>query len=209
MRLALVTTFVFAASSALARPVSFVGSTMGMAQAQPDMANISVDYTFARRASLGIQYSSLRRAAGALDFVAPEINLLLFRHNADDWQANVFVTGAAGASFEVRRPFFAALASLEIDAESRRFLALASGRLLQTASDQQDWQLLSRIGFAPVVGEANELNPWVLLQYQYMPGFEQAHTISPVVRLLYQGFLAEAGVSLRGTVFFNIAAEVP
>lgn len=182
---------------------------MGMAQVQPWMAIVSADHTFFRRVSLGVQYQWLKRPSGEVDFAGPEFNVLVFRHNADDWQANVFLTGAFGASFEGRQPFFAGYGALEADAESRRFLVLASGRFLQTSSGQRDWQVLARVGFAPVVAEADQLNPWVMLQYQYMPGFAAPHVISPVVRLLYQGFLFEAGVSLRGEVFFNVAAEVP
>ncbi len=194
--------------SALARPVSFVGSTMFMAQAQPFMATASVDHTFFRRLSLGLQYQWLKRTAGDVDFAGPEFNLLLFRHNADDWQANLYLSGALGASLEKKTPFVSGYGSIEADAESRQLYALASARILQTTSGVQDLQALARVGFSPVLAEADQLSPWVVLQYQYMPGFQNPHMISPVVRLLYQGFLLEAGVSFRGDVFFNVAAEV-
>lgn len=182
---------------------------MAMTQLQPGMATASVDHTFARHLSLGVQYQWLNRSEGQLDLVGAEFNLLMFRHNAENWQANVFLTGAVGASLEARRPFFSGYGALEVDAESRRVLALASGRFLQTGSGQTDWQLLGRVGVAPVLGEADQLNPWVIVQYQYMPGFGAPHVVSPVVRLLYQGFLVEAGMSFRGDVFFSFAAEVP
>ncbi len=197
------------ASTVLARPVSFVGSTMGMAQVQPWAAIASIDHTFFRRVSVGVQYQWLNRTSGELNFSAPEVNVLLFRHNAEDWQANLFLTGAAGMSIEARHPFFAGYGALEADIESRRFLALASSRIFQSFSGQRDWQMLARVGFAPVVAEADQLNPWVMLQYQYMPSFATPHVVTPVVRLLYQGFLFEAGMSFRGDVFFNVAAEVP
>ncbi len=181
---------------------------MGMAQVQPWMSSVSVDHTFSRRFAVGAQYQWLDRRTGEVDLAGPQLNLLLFRHNADDWQANLFLTASAGVSFEARRPFFAGYGVIEADAESRRFYVLASGRLVQTAAGTRDWQLLGRAGVAPVLAEADQLNPWVVLQYQYMPGFAEPHVVSPMVRLLYQGFLLEAGVSLRGDVFFNVAAEV-
>jgi hypothetical protein len=208
MRVTVFSMALFCASSAFARPVSFVGSTMFMAQAQPFMASVSVDHTFFRRLSFGLQYQWLKRTAGEVDFAGPEFNLLLFRHNADDWQANVYLSGALGASFEARRPYLSGYGSIEADAESRQLYALASARILQTQNGVQDVQAMVRVGFSPVLAEADQLVPWVLLQYQYMPGFQNPHMISPVVRLLYQGFLLEAGVSIRGDVFFNVAAEV-
>jgi hypothetical protein len=202
--------FIFVASnlSAQARPVSFVGSTMAMAQIQPSMSLVSADYTFGRRISLGAQYQWLKRASDEIDFAGPEINVLLFRHNALDWQANIFLSGAFGAAFEAKQPLLAGVALLEADAESRRLYGLVSARFLQSGSGLQDFQMTARVGLAPVLAEANEINPWFILQYQYMPQFTNVHVVSPVMRLLYQGFLFEAGMSLRGEVFFNVAAEL-
>jgi hypothetical protein len=194
--------------SAQARPVSFKGSTMVMSTSQPTQVTLTADHTPFRRASFGVTYQWLSRADGVAQFLAPEVNLLGFRHNAHDWQANLFLTAAPGGLRSANTTSPAGLASVEADAESRRWYVLGAARYLRSTQDFSDFQATGRVGLAPFVAEFDQINPWVILQYQYMPGFQNRHVITPMVRLLYQGVLLEVGASLRGEWTVNFSAEL-
>ena len=105
-----------------ARPVSFVGSKMPMMRAQPMMVELSLDFTPIRRVSMGATYDWLRRAnSEELSFAGFDLNVLLWRHNGDDVQANAFFLSTWGAMMPASDTIApAGLLSIELDAESRR-----------------------------------------------------------------------------------------
>jgi hypothetical protein len=206
MRLCLL--FICVAASAHARPVSFLGSKMLMSQAQPMMVMASADATIFRRLSIGANYQWLLRKNETIQLGSLEANVLLFRHNADDWQANAFLTANAGVLFDDVVPRFGGVASVELDAESRHLYGLVTARYLSDFKGLNDFQLMARFGVAPLEGEFEDLIPWVIVQYQYMPSFANPHVITPLVRLMYQSFLCEVGISIRGEPMFNFSVEI-
>jgi hypothetical protein len=181
---------------------------MAMSTSQPMMTTLTVDHTPFRRVSFGLTYQWLNRMDGELDLVAPEVNVLAFRHNALDWQANLFLTGAAGAVWRQRSANPAGLVMIEADAESRRWYVLGAARYLRTLNGVQDLQALGRVGLAPFVAEYEQINPWFVVQYQYLPAFHHRHMVTPMIRLLYQGVLLEVGASLQGMWSLNFSAEL-
>lgn len=197
------------AVTAEARPVSFVGSKMPMVSAQPWQVATSVGFTPARWASVGAGYQWMLRADGAAQFASADVNLLLKRWNLENWQANAFLLASAGALW---KPDFsvepAGSLALEVDAESRHLLVLVQGRYLRSLGGFEDPQVLGRVGFAPFTAEYDEINPWVIVQYQYMPRFADRHVITPMLRLMYRAVLVELGSSLRGDFLLNFTAEI-
>ncbi|MGQ0504539.1 MAG: hypothetical protein ACT4TC_04410 [Myxococcaceae bacterium] len=192
----------------MGRPVSFVGSTMVMSTGQPMMASLTLDHTPFRRFSFGLNYQWLSRRDGPVHVLAPQSSLLAFRYNALEWQANAFATVALGGLRRAGQNEAAGFVALEADAESRRWYVLAGARYLRGVRGFEDFQATGRVGLAPFQGEFDVLNPWVVLQYQYMPGFDSRHVITPMLRLLYQGVQLEVGSSLRGEWTVNFAAEL-
>ena len=193
---------------AAARPVSFLGSKMVMLSGQSMMASLSLDATLVRGLAVGASYGWMRRREDALDFAAADVNVLLWRHNGDGYQANAFVLGNAGALLERGAARPAGAVAVEVDAESRRYYALAQARYLRAWDGRtEDLQVTARVGVAPFLAEFKELNPVVILQYQYLPRFAQAHVVTPMLRLLYRSALLEVGMSLRGEPLVNVTAE--
>jgi len=199
----------FWSADAYARPVSFKGSTMVMSQSQPMMVTVAADHTPVRWFSFGGTYQWMHRATSHADFLGAELNFLAFRWNEQEWQANAFLTLAAGGLRDRSRPLdFAGLIAAEADAESRHLYVLVSGRYLRGLGGFEDPQLLGRVGVAPFAAEYEEINPWVVLQYQYMPRFSQPNVVTPMLRLLYRSVLLEVGSSLRGEWVINFSAEL-
>ena len=127
---------------------------------------------------------------------------------AIDWQANLFLTAAPGGLKHEGSVSGAGLAAIEADAESRRWYVLGAARYLRSLQGFEDFQATGRVGLAPFLAEFEQINPWVVLQYQYMPGFQNKHVVTPMLRLLYQGVLLEVGSSLRGEWTVNFSAEL-
>jgi hypothetical protein len=183
---------------------------MPMLRAQPMMVEASVDVTPLRRLSIGATYGWLRRRPEEeLSFAGLDLNLLLMRHNGEELQANAFLLTTTGVLHDPRGATSpAAMASLEVDGESRGVYALAQARYLRSVAGTSDFQALGRLGVAPYQGEFDQLNPWIIVQYQYMPSFDRAHTITPMLRLMYRNVLLELGASLRGEPTVNFTGEL-
>lgn len=212
-RLAFILTIAFAVlfgGRAQARPVSFVGSKMPMLRAQPMMVEASLDFTPIRRLSIGATYDWMRRAnSEELACAGVDLNFLLWRMNGEDLQANAFFLSTWGALVPPSGSIApAGILSIEADAESRRLYGLVQARVLRSTTGIEDRQLIARAGVAPFVGEFTEINPWIIVQYQYMPSFNRVHTITPMVRLMYLNILVEVGASLRGEPLVNFTAEI-
>ena len=195
-------------SSARGRPVSFVGSTMVMSNNQPFMVTLSADHTPLRWASFGLNYQWLNRVDGAAEIFTAEANFLAFRWNASDWQANAFLTGNLGGLRHLGLNAAAVSGAAEADIESRRWYLLASSRWIHSLQGYTDVQAMARAGLAPFKAEFDQINPWVVIQYQYMPRFARQQVITAMLRLLYQGVLFEIGSSLRGEWLVNFSAEL-
>lgn len=210
LRSAVIAMIVAWSGGAAARPVSFVGSKMPMLRAQPMMVEASVDVTPVRRLSVGATYDWLRRRPEEeLSFAGLDLNLLLLRHNGEDLQANAFLLTTTGALRDAHGAWSpAGIVSLEIDGETRGIYVLAQARYLRSVSGTSDFQAMGRLGLATYPGEFDQLNPWIIVQYQYMPSFAQAHTITPMLRLMYRNTLFEIGASLRGEPMINFVAEL-
>ena len=67
--------------------------------------------------------------------------------------------------------------------------------------------MVARAGVAPFVAGFQDLNPFFVVQYQYMPRFAQPHVVTPMLRLLYRSALLEVGMSLRGEPLVNVTTE--
>jgi len=193
---------------AAARPVSFVGSKMVMLTGQSMMASLSLDATLTRGMAAGASYGWMRRREDTLDFAAADLNVLLWRLNGEGFQANAFALANAGALLEQGMARPAGAVTLEVDVESRRLYALVQARYLRSWDGQaEDLQVLGRVGVAPFLADFKEINPFFIVQYQYMPRFAQVHVVTPMLRLLYKSVLLEVGMSLRGEPLVNVTSE--
>lgn len=194
--------------TAWSRPVSYVDSTMIMTTGQPMMSGLTAARTISRQFAFGLTYLWLNRGRDRVNLLAQEVSFLAYRHNALNWQANVFATIGMGGLKSVGEIREMALVAVEADAESRRWYVAASSRYVLSRQKFEDLQATARAGFAPVEGQFDKLNPWVVLQYQYMRQFRNRHVLTPMLRLLYQNVALELGTSFRGEFTINFSAEL-
>jgi hypothetical protein len=187
---------------ALARPVTYRDGARVAFESHPTSQDVGFAYSVSSHAALGFEALWHAPPQGAREnaFVFKWDHLWL-RANHDEFQASLysvlglgFLYSGSGEHSESLHLRF----GLNADAENRRLYAGAgfirgvSPRL--TPSDE----LRLRAGFAPYLAEFEQLQNWVLLQYdvESIHGEESAW-VGPVLRFTYKNLLWEAGALAR------------
>lgn len=187
-----------AASPALAHPVPYAGSVGIMGWNNPRQTEWMGTYSPERFFALAGRYYHLRARTGEREYLIPSLNLLLYRINADEGQANLYLSGGYGLERWQGSSRGAGLVEAESDWENRRFYAdakLAMFRLGQ-AGPFNDARL--RLGVAPYLAEFEQLHSWLILQLARNRATGSDTMVTPMLRMFYQNVLFEAGSSLRG-----------
>lgn len=190
--------------NALAHPVAFKGAWSFMAFNQPDMLDWQLLYSFHRKFSLGVDYFRDTMEGQPRYFLIPRVSWLVNRWYGADSQGNIYVYGGIGAAKKSGADSLAAEGAIEADYETREIYF--SGKALVVAANGFDtltmYQL--RAGFAPYVGEFEDLHTWLILQGQYFPNaVDERLRVGPVMRFFYNNVLWELGVTTQGSWNFN------
>ena len=68
--------------------------------------------------------------------------------------------------------------------------------------EQSAWQR-ARVGFAPYLGNYEDINTWLMLQVDNHPAKPDNTVITPLLRFFYKTTLVEAGYSSNEKLLFN------
>ncbi|MDX2235866.1 MAG: hypothetical protein NW200_15305 [Hyphomonadaceae bacterium] len=193
-----------APSVAAARPVTYPGGTMSMAEHRDEATMVETVHTLSPR--LGVGWHDEWDHEDDWQFHGPMIAGLARRWNMPDAQANIFWMAGAGAAFDdvasaggPAKP--AAYASVEADWENRRFYTQYQARAFWAEDIDRTFTQRWRAGVAPYVAEAGALHAWAILQVDHEPEDADPVSLTPMVRVFKGAALAEAGVSLDGDAF--------
>lgn len=194
------------AAPVIAKPISYVGGTMIMQENDETGYTLTVDHTLTPKVAIGF-YGKKEIHGDKFTVGGPQVNTLVRRWNLPDGQGNIFtMTGVGVAQRNGAGPNntqFAAWTSLLADYETRRIFTSYELRLMYAQHiEKSAWQR-ARVGFAPYLGNYDDLNTWIMLQVDHHPAKSRATSITPLIRLFYKSFLAEGGVNTRGEVLFN------
>lgn len=188
----------------VAHPVSFKGGFSFMAFNQSDMFDWQLLYTFQPKLSVGVDFIRDTMEPQERYFLIPRLSWLVHRWNEFDSQANIYVYGGAGLARKGDRSEVAVEGAIEADYETRK--VYFSGKATAVAARSFDTLAIyqARAGFAPYVGEANDVHAWLIGQVQYLPfAPEQSVRIGPVLRMFYKNVLWELGMTTKGSWNFN------
>ena len=197
--------------AAWAKPISYVGGTMLMQENDAGGQTLGIDHTFHPNFAAALHIQHHIRGDNFM-MIGPQLIALLKRWNQEEAQGNIFsMTGAGTTIFKGdMRP--AVWAGLLADYETRQIFLSYEVRLTYAKRvERSAWQR-ARVGWSPVPQDYDALNAWVMIQVDRWDekhlGFHHATPepkteITPILRLLYKGFLVEGGASLRGKVMFN------
>ena len=187
--------------SVQARPVSFVGGKTAIVSADGKEVSSLLHYTINPKVSLGLR--SIWRHSLRTSINAVEMNVLAYRDNGEDHQANLYLRGGLGMGTvkqDGRDLAFkpAAYVGLATDWEDRRFFVSYSNKLESISGQNGEFSQSARVGIAPYVADFGELHTWLMLEVNHHPTDSQgAITIRPLVRFFKGTHLVEIGVNNR------------
>ena len=186
-----------------ARPVSYAGGWMFMDTNDLFSNGASALYSPTATMAIGPFFDHYRDTDGELAGLG--FNWLARRWNNKDSQANLYLLSGIGIANDNGSERAGGFAGIEADWEDRRYLVSYENRYTAAGEDvKQEFQQKGRIGIAPYVAEAGSLHTWLMLQADHSPESDDKWTVTPLVRLFQGDYLAEAGISNRGTVLFNL-----
>lgn len=191
-------------SPSFGHPVSFKGGYSFMAFNQADMLDWQLLYTFHPKLAVGVDFFRDTMEPRERYFLIPRMSWLVQRWNELDSQANIYVYGGAGLARKADVSAPAVEAGVEVDYETRKIYLSAKA----TTVAARGFDTLSiyqfRTGFAPYVGEANDLHAWLIAQVQYLPfANQESLRVGPVLRMFHKNVLWELGMTARGSWNFN------
>lgn len=195
------------AQPAHARPVSYPGGWTVMQMNDMNTHSLHVHYSPTAKTSVGYLAEYWRK--NDWQFHGVQVNNLLKRWNMPQAQANLYLKSGLGVAFsdyesledETSPAGFLGIAG---DWENRRFFTSYEARYVEAGDIDHFFMQKGRVGVAPYVGDYGDLHTWLMLQVDHNPTREDEEvTVTPMVRLFKDVYMAEFGVSHRGDVMAN------
>ena len=211
MKLFIVFLACIAATSSLAHPTSYEGSTGLMSYNQPDLNLLELNYSWKYWFATSVRHLNFNK-----DFLNKEaratyasLNFLAYRHNTDKLQANLYLAGGAGVSNIDTKSKDSGFGLAQFDIEDRKFYFLAKHQVL---FDKEDYELQIsnvRAGMAPYVAPADGIHSWLILEYlsQNFRNFKTSEDLGPLLRVFYKNLLFEVGYTFKGLSKFNFISH--
>ena len=149
------------------------------------------------------------RSPGEFELATSQIGWLAKRWNLPEAQGNFYFVGGVGYGKDEREPLDIAEGTMyrfgaQADFETRRiytFVRYVEHRFLEDNEYLSD-QFAAAVGFAPYLGEFDELNSWVIFKLVASNQFEDFIYL-PMLRFFYKNFLWEIGQDFDGNSQFN------
>ena len=200
--------------NANAHPVTFKNGLATYSTFQPGMVRVSSNYTFHRRAAVGVTYLRLHMPDDRRIGTLGQLNLLLYRFNGAGSQGNVYVMGGGGAlassddsgklAIGEAGPVY--FGSIQSDFETRTIYTALQGSVLAQDDAPTAWARY-RLGLAPYVANYGELQTWLVGQIMWFPDMEDHLNVTPLMRFFYRTVLWELGADLQGRPWIQLMAH--
>jgi hypothetical protein len=141
-------------------------------------------------------------------FHGVQLNYRLKRWNMPASQANLYMKSAAGLAYSDAGVFdseseAAGFLGVAADWEDRRYFVSYENVAYEAGDIDSFFKQKARVGIAPYIGDYGDLHTWLMLQLEHMPEADDAMTLTPLVRLFKDDYLAEAGISEDGDIMIN------
>lgn len=190
------------AGTAVARPVSYPGGVTLMQGLDPMTGSALIHYTPSRHYSLGGRYLRMREDGWQL--AGPQVTWLVQRWNMPAAQANIYVSGMAGAAWaDGGAAGHGGSIEAQADWENRRLMVMGQARLTSAEGFGTSSMQMLRLGFAPYEGDYGDAHLWLFAQLTRDSGSADSVQPALVGRLFYRTLLVEAGVTDRGGLILN------
>lgn len=135
--------------------------------------------------------------------ITANYNALLKRWNEEESQGNLYFVSAAGALISGSKTEPAVYAGISSDWETQRIYFAYENRFLYGGNIEQSVFQRGRIGFAPYVGDYNQVHTWLILQVDYKTVAIDKFVVTPLIRLFWSNVLVEFGITSNRRILFN------
>jgi len=196
--------FLIFSTFSYAHPTSYEGGYSLMTEMHPDVQEISMIYSPKYWLGAGVV---TMRAPDRFELVTSQIGWLVNRWNLSEAQGNFYLVGGLGYGNRLDENLQEGAVyrlGAQADFETRRiytFLKYVEHRFTDDGSLLNN-QLSAAVGFAPYLGEFDELNSWVIFKVVAQNEFNDFIYL-PMMRFFYKNFLWEIGQDFKGNSQFN------
>ena len=186
------------ATVAEARPVSYAGGWTLMEETDRQSTSALVHYSPTAFYSVGLKADWDRRSD--LLFTGAQATWLAKRWFGEDFQANLYVWGAAGLAQGIGDnpggEELAGQAGVMADWETRRwFVGYRAAARDYGALDASAFHA-AKVGVAPYLGDTGDLHTWLMVEVDQRPDAPEAVGVTPMVRFFKGETLFELGWSV-------------
>jgi hypothetical protein len=188
-----------------ARPVSYPGGWMVMSMNDHMQYSNMLSYSPTARDAFGVRVDYMREDEDWIHTAT--YNRLLKRWNAPHSQGNMFLMTGLGVAEHRGEVEPAATVGLAADWETRSLYFSYENRYIYGGDVERSFAHKARAGFAPYVGDYDDLHTWLMVQVDHHPSERDNFVVTPLVRLFTQEVLGELGVSHQGDVMVNITFQ--
>lgn len=193
--------------SAYAHPVIYKDGIVVSSSNMESYSDNQLMYSWSNRWSSGINHWRFTKDDKNTEFGFLKLNHLLYRHNGEASQGNIYLHGGVGVAdseIERRQTNDAYMTGFEADWETRT-LYTALKYYYFTSPKVTDFSMAqARIGFSPYEAGFDKLQTWFMLQGMIMPEIQPEVMITPMLRFFYHNVLWEIGSSTRGDWMLNV-----
>ncbi len=168
-----------------------------------EVQNLELYHSYTSKAAIG--FHAMRFEGDREDdyYAGIQHNWLLKRWNLEDAQANLYLGAGLGmAKEEGNAAAPAGLGMFRADYETRRFYTAFETTLIGSEDVSRGVTSLS-FGVAPYKASFEQLNTWLIVQFEHVSGMDDDLDIIPKIRLFKGPYFVELGCSLDGEPLLN------
>lgn len=203
VKIILALTVVLLSQSIFAHPVPYKGAVGVMTWNQPFMSDNWLTYSFRPDMAVAARTMRMEMPGEEFRYHGAQLDYLLYRKNASDYQANVYLYGGGGEVRVDGKPGSASMVGGEVDAESRKYFVMLKAEQMTPTVGSEFSHVEARVGIAPYEAEYNEVASWFMVQAQWHSSLTRHMAVTPLARFYYKSVLWETGVSTDGDWMLN------
>jgi hypothetical protein len=198
--------FILFISSAYAHPVIYQDGVAISSSNMPSYAENYLMYSYSSKWAAGLGHYRFSNDKNNTELGLVKLNHLLWRHNGEDSQANIYLHGGLGVvdnEIGQRDTSEAMMAGIEGDWETRKLFTSLKHFEFHSPGVMDATMTQGRVGFSPLLTDFKDLQTWLMLQGMYAPTTDKTVTLTPLIRFFYHNVLWEMGSSFRGEWMLN------
>lgn len=197
----------FLCFTAFAHPVIYGDGVVVSSSNMNSYSDNQLLYSINPRWATGLNHWRFTKNDKNTEMGLARLNHLLWRHNGEDSQANIYLLSGIGvvdSEIERRATREVYMGGAEVDWETRTLFTALKYYQFSSPAVTDLSMAQARIGFSPFESGFEQLQSWFMVQAMIMPEVESQVIITPMLRFFYKNVLWEIGSSTRAEWMLNL-----